>query len=188
MTQQKNARLITVPMVMDPSFETAYLTARHELDEASQRLLATAGDRIRAARAGAVTDEEAVVAANGVAVGDGAVLAQFEARVEAAKAELDEHTQPFKFRALGRKTFKALYADHPPKQEDLDEWKASGEEGEPPYNEDGFARELIVRSCVTPSLTATQVDAMFDGEDWNAAELGLLFVAAQHIQTQGPQA
>lgn len=185
MTQQKTARLFTVPIVMDPSFENTYLELRQELDDTAQRLLGTAGDRIRAARANTATPEEATAAGNALAAEDHAVLSEIQARLEAASKDLDKYTQGYKFRALGRKTFKQLYADNPPTDEDRAQWAADGEEGEPPYNEDGFARDLIQRACVSPVLSKADVDEMFDGEDWNPTELGMLFVGAQHIQTQG---
>lgn len=111
----------------------------------------------------------------------GSPTAEHEESVAKARAALDAETVVLRFRSIGRKAYDALLREHPAS----DEQKAEAEKDatqEPPYNVDSFAPALVAASCVDPSLTVAQVSELWD--DWNAAELAQLWVAALEVNTQ----
>lgn len=188
MSQGKSPRTFGVPIVMDPEKETAYLEAKAAVDATAAKLLATAGDRIRRAREAAGDDPaDRRLAGQAVVDADEAHLRALQDTADAAKTELDAVTRRYVFRALGRKAWKDLVAKHPATPEDHEQWTEQGYEGKAPWHEDGLARDLIHKAAVNPVLSPEDVTEIFDGADWNAAEVALLWTAALLVQSQGPQ-
>lgn len=184
--RDKKARLFTVPIIMDPDVETAYLEAQYELDQTAERLLKTAGDRIRAARAAAQPGNEEA-ATQAIVDADEKILTQLRDKRETAKQTMDDATEYFKFRALGRKHYKDLIKAHPPTAEDVKAWEEAEREGKCPWNHDGLARELVRRACVSPLLDEADITEIFDGREWNQTEVDMLWIGASSVQVQGPR-
>lgn len=187
MSQGKKPRTFGVPIVMDPAVEETYLTAKAALDGRAHDLLATAADRIRAAREAAGDDPvERKAAGQAVADADTAELEALQVDVDQANTALDAVTKVYRFRALGRRAWKDLVVKHPPTPEDQAAWEAEGREGRCPWHEDGIARELLHVASVEPPLSPADVEEIFDGAEWNATEISLLWTAALYVQSQGP--
>lgn len=188
MTQTKKARTFAVPIVMDPDVEGVYLEAKHALDTKAEELLTSAALRIRAAREAAGDDPgDRLAAAHAVVSADEADLQVLQRAVADAEAALNAATTRYRFRALGRKAWKDLVTKHPATPEDQEAWAAEGHEGRCPWHEDGLARDLIHKASVAPALSPEDVEEIFDGADWNASEISLLWTAALYVQSQAPQ-
>lgn len=170
----KKARLFTMPVVMDPEVEGAYVQARNKLDMRQAELLKTFPGR--AARAREMGGDAETVAAE-----DQAELDVLIAERDEAEKALDAVTVPFKFRALGRKKHRELINAHPATREQKDAAKEAGEEV-PHLNHETFAPAIIAAAIVSPALSAEQVYDLFDSDEWNAKELDLLYVAANNPQ------
>jgi hypothetical protein len=83
-------------------------------------------------------------------------------RLDAIRAEMLEHTEDFRIRALPKPAFRALVADHPPRRAAKDD----GSEGELDaldvqfgLNRDTFFEALLRASVISPEL---------DEDDWTA--------------------
>ena len=188
MSAAKQARTFAVPIVMDPDVESIYLDARHALDARAETLLESAALRIRAAREAAGDDpNDRLIAAGAVVTADEAELAALRTAVTDAETALDAVTTKYRFRSLGRKAWKDLVTKHPATPEDQEAWAAEGHEGRCPWHEDGLARDLIHKAAVSPLLSPEDVAEIFDGADWNASEISLLWTAALYVQSQAPQ-
>lgn len=195
----KKPRLVTIGIVMDPAVEVAYLEARHALDAATEMLLKTYPDRVKRAMlldGVDVDDTEARKAiAERVIDEDTAELTKYQDAAEAAVKALEAATQQYKFRSLGRKTFRDLVRKHPATDEDhelaqrTDRCSGCGGpvDAKAQWNDEGLSRELLHLASVSPSLTVEKVDEMFDGSNWNDTELLLLKTAALGAQLQGQQ-
>lgn len=86
---------------------------------------------------------------------EGPALGELAERVRAIEAEMLEHTETWRLRAMPRHKFRALVAAHPPRL---------GEDGEP-VDED--KRLGINRETFTPALIgASVIDPELDDEDW----------------------
>lgn len=188
----KKPRLVTIGIVMDPDAEVAYLEARHALDTATEMLLKTYPDRVKRAMLLDGVDVDDIEARKAIAerviAEDTAELTEFQDAAEAAVKALEEATQQYKFRSLGRKTFRDLVRKHPATDDDHElAQQERGSDAKAQWNEDGLARELLHLASVSPSLTVEKVDEMFDGSNWNDTELLLLKTAALGAQLQGQQ-
>ena len=104
---------------------------------------------------------------------DEAELEAARARVEEAKAALDEVTVVMTFRSVGRKAYDDLVMAHPP----TDEQK----EMDYSYNPETFTPAIIAASCVEPDLTLEEATAIFD--EWNGSEISQLFLTALEVNT-----
>lgn len=188
----KKPRLTQVDIVMDPAAEVAYFTAKYALDAACEQLLSTYPDRVARAMLLAGHSADDVEArgriADRVAAEDEAELLPFQRAADAALETVETCKQTFKFRSLGRKTFRDLVRKHPATDEDHEALQAEvGSTARARWNDEGLSRELLHLASVSPSLTVEMVDEIFDGPNWNDAEVLLLKTAALGAQLQGQQ-
>ena len=114
-----------------------------------------------------------------------AMHAEAEAAVEAAKAELEENSQEFAFRALGRKQLGALVKKHRPTDEEVKEFQrlaklnpATAANGELPYNQVTLPPELIQLACIDPVFSFEEAQELWDSDSWSDAELAMILNAA----------
>lgn len=189
----KSARTSSVTIPMDSTHETAFLEARQTLDTVSEHLLSTYPARVdqAAARAGVMRDDP-----EGRAKVAAAVLAEDENTIrglhdvaEKALERLQETSQTFVFRSLGRSTLRELYAAHPATDGDHANVRASldDEKAVAPYHEETFAPALVKAASADPVLSDEDIKAIFDGDTWNNTEVTLLYVTAMSAQSQGPR-
>lgn len=83
-------------------------------------------------------------------------------RIEALRAEMLEHTEDFRIRALPKPAFRALVAAHPPRRKATDD----GSEGEldPADVQIGVNRETFFEALLRASVVSPQMD----DDDWLA--------------------
>lgn len=172
----KKARTFTIPLVMEPDLEAEFVKARNQLDMKSHELLKSFPARVAKARAMGVENPGDTVSAEDQAALDPLVKAR-----DKAEEALEDVTQYFMFRAVGRKKHRTLVNEHPPTSKQVEDAKVAGEDA-PAVNHETYARALVTAALVKPVLTREQVDEMFDSDDWNKSELDLLYTAANAPQ------
>lgn len=79
-------------------------------------------------------------------------------RIEALQADMQEHTYPFRLRALPRHEFRTLVLAHPPRREGDGDGELIREDAILGVNRETFFDQLI-RSCV--------IDPQLDGQEWD---------------------
>lgn len=97
---------------------------------------------------------------------------------DAAKAELEESSQTFTFKSIGRRAYEELMLDHAPTKDQIAEAKKTAGGGEPAFNTDTFPPALIFASCIDPMLTEEDVKEIWEGDSWSQNETTTLFVTA----------
>lgn len=163
---RKKPRTQTVTIILDPDLEDALVAAREHQDAAQRRADANP--------------------ANAAAAAD---LAEANEQLAAAEAAARAESITYRFKALGRQAFEDLRAEYPPTKAQRDEYKAKAlgmglaafQVGDLGHNPDTFPPVLIAASCVSPAMTVEEAQAMWDSDDWSAAELGELFGAALSV-------
>ena len=110
-------------------------------------------------------------------------------RAEAALQAVIDTTRTFKFRSLGRTTYRALIAAHPPT--DADHTAARVESGDmnarASWNRETFFPALVHAASVGPQLTETEVAEIFESPDWSDGEVDLLVQGAIKAQISTSQ-
>lgn len=96
---------------------------------------------------------------------------------DAAKAVVQESSQEFTFKAIGRRAYEDLMMDHLPTADQVVKAKKAGG-GEPAFNPDTFPPALILASCVDPILTEADVKEIWEGDEWSQNETTTLFMVA----------
>lgn len=189
----KEARTTSVTIPMDSAHETAFLEARQTLDSVAEHLLATYPARVdqAAARAGVMRDDpegRARIAAT-VLAEDEKTIGDLQDTAEKALERLNESSQTFVFRSLGRTATRELYAAHPPTDEDHANVRATleDEKAKAPYHEATFAPALVKAASVDPVLSDDDIREIFEGDTWNNTEVTLLYMTAMTAQTGGPR-
>lgn len=91
-----------------------------------------------------------------------------EAEVKALEAEMAENSAVFVLQALPRADFRALLAEFPPTEEDLEE--------ELDFDAEGIFAPLLAACCVDPEMELSDAEAIQAG--WSDSEVTLLFAAA----------
>lgn len=114
-----------------------------------------------------------------------AMHGELEAAVEAAKAELEENSQEFSFRALGRRQLDELVKKHKPTADEVKEFQrlvklnpAQAANGELPYNQTTLPPELIHLACIDPVFSFEEAQELWDSDSWSDAELAMILNAA----------
>lgn len=94
-------------------------------------------------------------------------------RIEALEAEMAEHTYPFRLRALPKPKFRALVAEHPPRQTEGDE--AHEADDRMGFNVETFYPALIRASVIDPELDDAEWAELLDEKltDSQFSNLGL---------------
>ncbi len=161
---------------------------RVALNDASATTYKDAADALMKAEAALATVEKQARQRNGAA-GTETELAVVAARSERdaaqtaadkARKALETETVEMRFRALGRKRYDELVRAHPPA--DIKAEDGTVKKSTDPYEYETFAPALVAASCVEPGMTEDQVQTLFD--EWNAAEVMELWVAALSVNTQ----
>jgi len=185
----KLPRRVVVGIYLDDQVLAEFTDADRELTAARERLDASRPRRLAQARA-AASPEDVVDGAlfDEVAAEDLAVMGPLEEAATAALDAMDAATTWFIFRALGRTPYRDLLAKHPPRDEDHEAMEAAGEAGRAPYNMATLPQALIQASCMDPVLSDLDIEAIFDGTNWNEVEVSTLLVHAQLAQSQAPVA
>lgn len=93
----------------------------------------------------------------------GAASAELADRMEALREEMKEQTYTFRVRALSRRAYRALVAEHPPRKaaaadgtEKVDEADGFG------FNADTFFEALLRVALVDPELSSKEFDGLLD--------------------------
>lgn len=183
----KLARTVSCYIITDSEAADAYETALGVFNAQEQELAASFPRRAAAVRASlpvTITPEEASDALERLREADAAVLAPFREELTAAEDALDAVRERWTFRSLGRAAWRELVKANPPTEEDNTYWASEGGTGAAPYSFESLPRPLIAAATVSPMVTRAEVDEMFDGPDWNDAELTTLFQHALLAQTQ----
>lgn len=93
---------------------------------------------------------------------EGSGVGALAERIEALQAEMSEHTDDFRLRALPRHKFRALVVAHPPRVDDNNEIRR--EDAVLGVNRETFFPKLIRASVVEPELDDADWEALI-GED-----------------------
>lgn len=78
-------------------------------------------------------------------------------RIDALRAEMREHTEEFRLRAMSQPKFRALVAEHTPRRDD--EGTVDAADAQMGFNRDTFFDALLKASVISPDL---------DDDDWTA--------------------
>lgn len=106
----------------------------------------------------------------------GSDIHAYAARVNAIRDEMASASATFRLRAVGRRKWTALYADHPPREGDARD-AATG------FNRETFF-EALTRACIVdPEISDTQWDAL--AELLSAAQWDALVDAAWEVNQAG---
>ena len=188
MSIPKEARVVKVHIPLNPEFEDAFLEAQaamvavvsEQIESYPRRLtmrLAEQGldplDQEARERVGAVLKAE-----------DEKTAGELMAATETALKAVMETTREFKFRSLGRTTYRRLVAEHPPTDED--HTAARIESGDmnarASWNRETFFPALVQAASCGPQLTAAEVAEIFESPDWSDGEVALLVEGAVQAQ------
>lgn len=187
----KKPRVRHIDIVLDDEVADAYDDAVEHLTVLEKRLLESRPRRIAAARAAlpfnADPETRAQVEAQAsfeVVEGDEKSIQEARDEVERLRVEVEKHTRRYVFRALGRRAWEDLKAEHPPTPGDHEDvQQASGKkDARAEYNIDTLAPALICAASVSPRLTEDDVDEIFNGGDWNDVEIANMFQTALMAQ------
>lgn len=193
MSIPKAARVVKVPIPMNPEMEDAFLEAQTLMVATIEELIRTYPQRMaaRLAERGVdPLDQEAreVVAAE-IKAEDSAIENDVAGKAEAALQAVVDTTRTFKFRSLGRTTYRALVAAHPPT--DADHTAARVESGDmnarASWNRETFFPALVHAASVGPQLTEAEVTEIFESPDWSDGEVDLLVQGAIKAQISTSQ-
>jgi len=99
-----------------------------------------------------------------------------------AKDAIDEESQTFVFRSIGRRAYETLLMDHQPTPEQVAQAKKQGD-GEFNWNPDSFPPALLAASLVSPILDEADIKDIWEGEDWSASETMSLFMCAMEANS-----
>lgn len=188
----KKPRIVSVDVVMDDEVADNYDKALRAFQTKERQLLESRPRRIAAVRAGftaSTTPEEQALAQAQVIQADDLELDALRAALDEAAEALDAVTVWYKFRALGRNAWEALKAKHPATEEDHQASReATGKDDDTAqWHFQTLAPELVEKACVSPKLSADDVDEIFNGENWNDQEISRLFTAALTPQVTARQ-
>lgn len=172
----KASRRITNTLIMDDAAADEYEEALRDRNSEKMEIEGSLPRRAAAVRAGLPAEMSSTQLDTAVAdlrAKDEARLLPFEERLTKAIKALDKATLRVTCKALPRSEWKALKKAHPADDEDdQKKWEeAGGGETKPEFSIDSIARPLLKASIVEPVLSPKAVDEMFDGDDWNDAEL-----------------
>jgi len=182
----KTARTLSCVIVLDSTVADIYDEALSAHAAREQELAFSFPRRAAAVRASlpvTVSGEESAAALELLVQSDREALADLGAARDAASKALEAVRQRWVFRSLGRKAWKALVDAHPATESATELWQQEGGTGPAPYDFDALAPDLITAAVVAPMVTPAQVAAMFDGDDWNDAEIQALYQTAVLAQT-----
>lgn len=110
-------------------------------------------------------------------------LADSEARLDELSKLVRESSQKFVFRSIGRRRYDDLLTEHAPTEEHIAEAKKIDPNGSIDFNPDTFPQALIAACIVEPELTKSEVNDMFQSDDWSGPELSSLFETALMANT-----
>ncbi len=82
---------------------------------------------------------------------------EIQGRLDELQVEIEAETVTFVFRALRRKDYRKLIADHPPSDDDAEEGFD--------FNPETLGPELISRSAIDPEMTLAEVENLWD--EWD---------------------
>ena len=193
MSIPKAARVVKVPIPLNPDLEDAFLDAQTLMVAAIEELIRTYPQRVaaRLAERGIdPLDQEArePVAAE-IKAEDEDLEKEVAGRAEAALQAVIDTTRTFKFRSLGRTTYRKLIAAHPPT--DADHTDARVESGDmnarASWNRETFFPALVHAASVGPQLTEAEVTEIFESPDWSDGEVGILVQGAIKAQISTSQ-
>ena len=193
MSIPKAARVVKVAIPLNPDLEDAFLEAQTLMVAAIEELIRTYPQRIaaRLAERGIdPLDQEArePIAAE-IKAEDETVEKDLLSKAEAALQAVVDTTRTFKFRSLGRTTYRKIIAAHPPT--DTDHTAARVESGDmnarASWNRETFFPALVHAASVGPQLTEAEVTEIFESPDWSDGEVDLLGQGAIKAQISTSQ-
>jgi len=182
----KTARTLSCVIVLNSTVADTYDEALSAYTAREQELAFSFPRRAAAVRASlpvTASTEESAAALEALVEFDREALADLGAARDAASKALEAVRQRWTFRSLGRKAWKAMVGAHPTTDATNELWQQEGGTGPAPYDFDALAPDLIAASAVTPKVTPELVAVMFDGDDWNDAEIQTLYQTAVLAQT-----
>jgi hypothetical protein len=155
----------------------ALTTAQIDADQARDRMF-------RLARTPEMGPEELLALDNLIAERVKAQIQPHLDAVAAAERTVLDHTRIYTLRSLGRRGYRELLEQHPPREEDHAAARAETglEQAQSQWNDETFPRALVAASCADPQLTDDDLTEMFD--NWNDAQLIELVAAAVAVNTQ----
>ena len=193
MSIPKTARVVKVAIPLNPDLEDAFLEAQTLMVAAIEELIRTYPQRAaaRLAERGIdPLDQEAreLVAAE-IKAKDEDLEKEVAGRAESALQAVLDTTRTFKFRSLGRTTYRKLIAAHPPT--DADHTAARVESGDmnarASWNRETFFPALVQAASCGPQLTGAEVTEIFESPDWSDGEVDLLVQGAIKAQISTSQ-
>jgi hypothetical protein len=152
-----------------PTFKTAYILMDPALGDELDALIARRTD-LQAKVVRSPNNEELQ-----------ARLRAVQSEVEELEQRVEEETEPYVFRSIGRPKMEKLLEDNPPTAEQIAEAKKEGI-NEVSFNPETYPSALIAEASYDPVMDLEEVQDMWDSPDWNTSEILELFTAAQEAQ------
>ncbi|MCR6649703.1 MAG: hypothetical protein NVV70_16790 [Cellulomonas sp.] len=169
MPDTKAPRLISVPVILDPSLEAAMFSAQSRLNDRAKQLLESFQARVQ--REQIVTGLDPVDVAQTVTEADEAELNDLRAEYEAAASAVTDAVQTYTFRPLGWKAWRALKKAHPSKDKTLQ------------FDVDSITPDLLHLASHDPQLSKGQVEDLLESADWSEGEINMLVNGAVQAQS-----
>lgn len=116
--------------------------------------------------------------------GDQEQLEKAKADLEAVKAAIEEEGLVLTFKAVGRKRFDELILEHPVGEETREEQKDLPEAERAIFDPATFWPALLAETVLSDMTAEEWREEVFEGSEWNGAELKLLRDTAQAVNTQ----
>lgn len=113
--------------------------------------------------------------ATGTLAGGSAEATAIAKQIQALQADMQEHTEVFRFKGMPRREYSDLVTEYPPSEED----EAKGND----VDWEKFGVALIAACCISHPLTYSEAGELVD--ILTAAQYGALFQAAQSVNIQG---
>lgn len=107
-----------------------------------------------------------------------AQLDEAEKRISELYDLVRDNSVKFQFRSVGRKKYDRLLTEHPPEAQHIEAARKIDMKATLEFNPDTFPEALVAASLLEPPLSRADVADMFSSDDWNTAELALLFQTA----------
>lgn len=116
--------------------------------------------------------------------GDEEQVAKAKADLEAVKEEISETGLVLTFKAVGRVRFDALILEHPVDEELAEKEKDLPAQERSVFEPSTFWPALLSETVLSDMTADEWREEVFEGTEWNAAELKLLRDTAQAVNTQ----
>ena len=108
---------------------------------------------------------------------------EIKTQYDEALANSEDFVVEFVLRSVGRKTFEELQTSNPPTEKQKREAEEEGDDP-PLWDPETFTPALLAKAIVEPEMTEEEVYELWNSDEWNFAELMVLFFSALQLNQQ----